>query len=103
MGFYWVLMGCYWVLLGLVGFYWILLGFTGFYWVLLGFTGFYWVLLGFTEFYWALLASSSWKAKHRFKKKFVDGLIVFRIVLIGKIDRIANVYRRTLSSIGSKT
>ena len=64
---------------------------------------FYWVLLSFIGLYWVLLASSSWKAKHRFKKKFVDGLIVFRIVLIGKIDRIANVYRRTLSSIGSKT
>ena len=74
-GFYWVLLGLtgfslcftrstgfYWVLPGftgfyrvLTGFYWVLLGFTWFYWVLPGFTGFYWVLPGFTGFYWVLL------------------------------------------------
>ena len=37
-GFYLVLLGCYWVLMGLTELYWVLLGFVEFYWVLLGFT-----------------------------------------------------------------
>ena len=55
-GFDWVLLGCYWVVTGLLlgcgGFYRVLLRYTGFHLfslgVLLGFTGFYWVLLGVT-------------------------------------------------------
>ena len=51
-GFYWVLLGSHWILLGNTGFYWVLLGS---HWVTVGFHGFHGVSMLFSEFYWVLV------------------------------------------------